>query len=86
KSPEPKSANQEGDSAPETDEKGEADQLMLHSDNKPMDMKQGEQESENGLNKQCESTKAEGQSTDAEQQQVKEESMKMVSDNSPGDD
>lgn len=84
KSSEPKSTNQDGDSDPETDEKTEADRLPLHSDNKPLDMKQEEQESENALNKQCESTKAESQNTDAEQEE--EESIKMVSDNSPGDD
>ncbi|XP_023639806.1 protein CHROMATIN REMODELING 4 isoform X2 [Capsella rubella] len=78
KSSEPKSTNQHGDLDPETDEKIESDRTPLQSD-KPLDEKREEQESENA--KQCEPIEAESQNTNAE-----EESMKMVSDNAPGDD
>lgn len=87
KSSGPNSTNQYGDLDPETDEKIESGQTPLHSD-KPLDERQEEQESENALNKQCEHIEAESQNTNAEEQEEaqEEESMKMVSDNSPGDD
>ncbi|KAG7532703.1 Zinc finger FYVE/PHD-type [Arabidopsis thaliana x Arabidopsis arenosa] len=88
KSSEPKSTNQDGDLDPESDEKIESDRVPLHSD-KPVEEKQEGQEAENALNKQCEPIEAESQNNNAEEEaeaQQEEESMKMVSDNSPGDD
>ncbi|KAL1223993.1 Protein CHROMATIN REMODELING 4 [Cardamine amara subsp. amara] len=82
KSSEPKFTNKDGNSDSETNEKSEADRLPLHSV-KPLDEKQEAQESENVLNNQCEPTEAESQNTVIEEE---EESMKMVSDNTPGDD
>lgn len=82
---EPKSTNEDGDSDLETCEKNEADQLMIHSDDKHLDVKQENQQSENASNKQCEPTEAETPNTDTEQED-NEESIKMVIDISPGDD
>lgn len=82
---EPKSTNEDGDSDLETCEKNEADQLMIHSDDKHLDAKQEEQQSENASNKQCEPTEAETPNMDTEQED-KGESVKMVIDISPGDD
>ncbi|CDY68094.1 BnaCnng57570D, partial [Brassica napus] len=81
---EPKSTNEDGDSDLETCEKNEADQLMIHSDDKHLDVKQEEQQSEDASNKQCEPTEAETPNMDAEQED-KGESVKMVIDISPGD-
>uniref|UniRef100_A0A1J3EE40 Protein CHROMATIN REMODELING 4 n=1 Tax=Noccaea caerulescens TaxID=107243 RepID=A0A1J3EE40_NOCCA len=87
KSSEPKSVNQDGDSDLQTVEKTEAEELPIHSDDKPLDVKQEENVSEDALlKKQCEPTKAESQNTDTEQEDKEEESLKMVPDNSPGDD
>ncbi|KAL0793484.1 hypothetical protein Bca101_064861 [Brassica carinata] len=80
---EPKSTNEDGDSDLETCEKNEADQLMIHSDDKHLDVKQEEQQSENVSNKQCEPTEPETPNMDTEQED-KEESEKMVIDISPG--
>ncbi|CDY67658.1 BnaA09g53540D, partial [Brassica napus] len=65
--------------------KNEADQLMIHSDDKHLGVKQENQQSENASNKQCEPTEAETPNTDTEQED-NEESVKMVIDISPGDD
>ncbi|CAH2046425.1 unnamed protein product [Thlaspi arvense] len=80
---EPKSTNQDGDTDLETVD----DQVPIHSDDKPLDVNQEEQESDNASNKQCEPTEAETPNTDAEQEkEEEEETIKMVTDNSPGDD
>ncbi|ESQ39568.1 hypothetical protein EUTSA_v10000738mg [Eutrema salsugineum] len=85
---EPKSTNQDGESDLETGEKNEASGLSIHSDDKPLDVRQEEQESENASNKQCEPIEAETPLTvaDSEEEEEEEKSMEMVTDNSPGDD